>query len=201
MPRIISGLAKGIILETPPGMKTRPTSDRAKEALFSILGNIFENKNVLDLYSGTGSLGIEALSRGAKYCTFVDWNRKAARIIKDNIQKCRLGESANVISMDVKKALDTSDIKDRKFVCIFMDPPYDNNLLTLTIEKISENDIIEKKGILVVEHSSRETPPGDIAGFLLGDRRNYGAVNFSFYRQIEKFKESGEQHENMDLPG
>lgn len=192
MPRIISGLAKGIILETPPGMKTRPTSDRAKEALFSILGSVFEGKNVLDLYSGTGSLGIEALSRGAKNCIFIDRNKKAAQTINNNLNKCRLMGSAHVLSMDVNKALDTVKVNGIRFSCIFMDPPYDRNLLNRTIEKISENDIIEKKGILVVEHSGLETPPGEIAGFLRRDRRSYGAVNFSFYKQTDKFDKSGD---------
>ena len=192
MPRIISGLAKGIILETPAGMKTRPTSDRAKEALFSILGDVFIGKGVLDLYSGTGSLGIESLSRGAGHCVFIDKNRKASQVIKNNIQKCKLESSSNVICMDVVKSIDLPEVRESKFACIFMDPPYDKNLLARTIEKISENDIIEKKGILVVEHSDREMPPDELAGFLLGDRRSYGAVNFSFFRQADIIEESGD---------
>lgn len=192
MPRIISGLAKGIVLETPEGMKTRPTSDRAKEALFSILGDVYMGKGVLDLYSGTGSLGIESLSRGAGHCVFIDKNRKAARIIKNNIQKCRLDSSSHVICMDVVKAIDLTEVRESKFACIIMDPPYDKNLLARTIEKINENDIIEKKGVLVVEHSERESPPDEIAGFILWDRRSYGAVNFSFYRQAEIIKKSGD---------
>jgi 16S rRNA (guanine(966)-N(2))-methyltransferase RsmD len=185
LPRIIAGLAKGIILETPQGMKTRPTSDRAKEALFSILRNIYEGKAVLDLYSGTGSLGIEALSRGAQSCIFVDRNRKAVQAIRNNLNRCKLIDSANILAMDASKAIGLPEVKNEKFACIFMDPPYDKKLLAGTIEKISQNDIIDKKGILVVEHSAEETPPDGIYGFACYDRRNYGTVNFSFYRPAD----------------
>lgn len=182
MPRIIAGEAGGIYLETPQGMKTRPTSDRAKEALFSILGDVFSNKKVLDLYSGTGSLGLEALSRGAELCVFVDKGRKAIETIKKNIEKSKLEKGAIVLSLDVIKALDTKEISKEIYSCIFMDPPYDKKLLASTIEKISENDIIEKSGVLVVEHSETEVPPEKIAGFKCRERRKYGAVNFSFYK-------------------
>jgi len=182
MPRIIAGIAGGIYLETPQGMKTRPTSDRAKEALFSILGEVFSGKKVLDLYSGTGSLGLEALSRGAKSCVFVDRGRKAVENINRNIKKCKLDKGATVLCMDVVKSLDLKDIVREKYSCIFMDPPYDKELLTCTIEKISENDIMAKNGMLIVEHSETEVPPEEIADFRCSGRRRYGAVNFSFYK-------------------
>lgn len=192
MPRIIAGTAGGIYLDTPKGMKTRPTSDRAKEALFSILGGVYQDKNVLDLYSGTGSLGIETLSRGAVSCIFVDKGRKATGLIKRNLDKCRLRVNASVICMDVSKSLSLSEIKSNKYACIFMDPPYNKKLLIGTIEKISENDIMEKNGILVVEHSGGEVPPAEIAEFSCVDRRNYGTVNFSFYKLVDALTESGE---------
>jgi len=192
MPRIIAGISGGIYLETPQGMKTRPTSDRAKEALFSILGDIYINKKVLDLYSGTGSLGLETLSRGAISCTFVDRNRKAIETIQKNLKKSKLDEGAFVLSMDVLKALDTNLITDEKYSCVFMDPPYDKELLICTIEKISGNDIMEKNGMLVVEHSDKEVPPDEIAGFICSKRRQYGAVNFSFYKLDISKKKSGD---------
>ncbi len=192
MPRIISGTAGGIILDTPQGMKTRPTSDRAKEALFSILGNIYCGGAVLDLFSGTGSLGLESLSRGAVSCIFIDQDKKAVDVIKMNTEKCGLYHEVGVLCMDVLKALNSADVLKYKYSCIFMDPPYGKKLLMGTIEKISENDIIKKKGILVVEHSALEVPPKEIAGFVCVDRRKYGTVNFSFYRPTEYFKESGE---------
>jgi 16S rRNA (guanine(966)-N(2))-methyltransferase RsmD len=185
MPRIISGTARGIILDVPQGMKTRPTSDRAKEALFSILAGVYEGFDVLDLFSGTGSLGLECLSRGAESCIFVDSSRRAADIIRRNIEKCRFSGYCRVITADVRKAVDFDDIANRRFKCIFMDPPYDRKLLTGVIEKISENDIMEKNGILVVEHSGDEVPPDEIGEFTCSGRRNYGAVNFSFYNQAE----------------
>ena len=184
MPRIISGSAKGIILEVPKGMKTRPTADRAKEALFSILQDVFSGEYVLDLFSGTGSLGLESLSRGAAFCYFVDNSRKPADVIKRNIKKCSLEDNSLVLFMDVVKALDLQQIKENKYTCIFMDPPYGKNLLKGAIEKIGENDIIRKEGVLVVEHGGDEAPSDNISGFTCYDRRNYGAVNFSFYRCI-----------------
>ncbi|MDX1359397.1 MAG: RsmD family RNA methyltransferase, partial [Clostridia bacterium] len=94
-------------------------------------------------------------------------------------------EYSKVLAMDVVKAIGLLEITNRKFACIFMDPPYDKKLLAGTIEKISQNDIIEKKGILVVEHSAGETPPDVIFGFACHDRRDYGAVNFSFYHPAD----------------
>ena len=193
MPRIIAGTAGGINIETPRGMKTRPTSDRAKEALFSILGDLYLEKNVLDLYSGTGSLGIESLSRGASACVFVDNGRHAAEVIRKNLDKCKLDKNASVLCMDVGKALSLPEIVKHRYVCIFMDPPYNKKLLTGTIEKISENDIMEKNGILAVEHSGGEVPPDEIAGFICSSRRRYGAVNFSFYRLADMLIKSGEE--------
>ena len=186
MPRIIAGISGGIYLETPQGMKTRPTSDRAKEALFSIIGEIYLGKKVLDLYSGTGSLGLEALSRGALSCVFVDRGRKAVETIIKNIEKSKLEKGATVLCMGVIKSLDSQDIIGGKFSCIFMDPPYDKKLLVCTIEKISVNDIMGKNGLLIVEHSEIEVPPEEIAGFKCSGRRRYGAVNFSFYISANK---------------
>lgn len=182
MPRIISGTAKGVLIGAPKGMNTRPTSDRAKEALFSILGDIYVGKKVADLYSGTGSLGLEALSRGAHYCVFIDKDRRAIDAIKNNAKKSKLEKNTLIICMDVNKALGSNDIKEYRYACVFMDPPYNKSLLSDTIEKIYEGDIIDDEGILVVEHSKGEMPPDKIAGFVCTDRRTYGLVNFSFYK-------------------
>lgn len=183
MPRIIAGSAGGITLDTLRGQKTRPTSDRAKEALFNILQGRFSGGNILDLFAGSGSLGLEAVSRGAGHCLFIDHNPKSIEILIKNIDKCRVSDKTEVICMDVMKAISAGKPGKRKYKCIFMDPPYGKNLLISTIEKISETDIMEKDSILVVEHGKGETPPKDMNGFSLLDRRNYGAVNFSFYNR------------------
>lgn len=190
MPRIISGSAGGVRIDTPDGRNTRPTSDRAKEALFSMLGDIFDGISVLDLFSGSGSLGIEAVSRGAQNAVLVESDRKCADIIKRNIRKCRLDDSIRVLKADVRKSTGILASEGLKFKCIFMDPPYDSGYVDAVIEKITAGDIIEKEGILVVEHSNTEKPELNGTSFTLLKTRNYGAVNFSICRY-----ESGEQGE------
>lgn len=182
MPRIIAGKAKGTIIDTPAGMQIRPTSDRAKEALFNILRDSIENRKVLDLFSGTGSLGLEAVSRGAVSCLFVDNNKNSINIIERNISKCHFENQCEIICAGVEKALGMLGRKKSKFGCIFMDPPYGKKLLKSTIEKIGENDIIVDGSIIIVEHEKNEMPPEETDVFKCYDRRRYGAVNFSFYK-------------------
>ena len=179
MPRIISGSAGGIRLLTPEGRNTRPTSDRAKEALFSMLGDIFNGIRVLDLFSGSGSLGLEAVSRGASVGILVESDRKCAGIIKRNTAGCRLDDRIRILRADAAKAVGILSEEGLKFGCIFMDPPYDKGHVASLIEKIPAGDIIEKEGILVVEHSSTEKPETAGTDFRILKTRNYGAVNFT----------------------
>ncbi|MBN2558010.1 MAG: 16S rRNA (guanine(966)-N(2))-methyltransferase RsmD [Clostridia bacterium] len=183
MPRIISGTARGIILDAPAGLGTRPTSDMAKEALFNILREKYSGGNVLDLFAGTGSLGLEAVSRGAAYCVFVDNDTESIMKIKKNIKKCRMTDETMVLKMDAFKALDSKHVAGRKYSCIFIDPPYGKFSTGLIIEKIAVNDIIEKEGIIVTEHGVKDVPPEKTGGFVCFDRRTYGSVNFSIYRK------------------
>lgn len=184
MPRIITGKARGIKLDTPIGRNTRPTADRAKEALFNILGNIFDDAYVLDLYSGSGSLGLEAISRGAKKCFFVDKSSQSISVLKKNIEKCRCSSATEIIRGDCIKAIELLGEKGVKFDCIFMDPPYNKDLVSLTIEKIYEADIIKKEIIIVAEHEISLMPPERISGFKRYATRGYGVIQFSFYRLI-----------------
>ncbi|MFO7611996.1 MAG: 16S rRNA (guanine(966)-N(2))-methyltransferase RsmD [Clostridia bacterium] len=183
MPRIISGRARGIVLDSPAGLVTRPTSDMAKEALFNILRERYSGGNILDLFAGTGSLGLEAVSRGAAYCVFVDNDAESILKIKKNIKKCSMVDETMVLKMDACKAVDSKLVTDRKYSCIFMDPPYGKVRLGLIIEKIAVNDIIEKEGVIVTEHGSQDIPPETMSGFACVDRRTYGSVNFSIYRK------------------
>lgn len=186
MPRIISGTAGGIRLETLDGRNTRPTSDRAKEALFSMLGDIFNDDiKVLDLFAGSGSLGLESLSRGAVHAVFVDQNARCTAMIKKNASRCGFEEQVRLIKADAKKAISILAEDSSKFGCIIMDPPYDRKLVTASIENIVSGDIIENEGILVVEHSAVEIPEIDKLGFELLKSRNYGAVNFSIYKFLK----------------
>ena len=182
MPRIISGTAGGIKITTLEGRNTRPTTDRAKEALFSMLGDIFWDIDVLDLFAGSGSLGLEALSRGAASTVFVDQNARCASIIKKNAIKCSLWDKSRIIKAYAGKAIRILSEEGNRFGCIFMDPPYDKGLVSLSIEKIVSGDIIGNEGILVVEHSDKEKPDAERFGFAELKSRNYGTVNFSIYR-------------------
>lgn len=184
MPRIISGTAGGIRIDAPAGLRTRPTTDRAKEALFNILGEFSSDDVVLDIYSGSGSLGLESLSRGAKKCYFVDRNPKSIAVIGKNAGKCGLSEKSEIIRGDSFKTIGHLKKEGMMFDVVFMDPPYGQGLVPLTIEKIGEADIIDSDGIIVAEHEPEGEPPDMISGFVKYDARGYGTVRFSFYRPI-----------------
>lgn len=181
MPRIISGTAGGIRLKTLEGRNTRPTSDRAKEALFSMLGDVFDGAAVLDLFSGSGSLGLEAVSRGALKAVLVENDRKCAAIIGENIKKCRFEEKTRILRSDSEKAVGILSGEGMKFDCIFMDPPYNRGFVGAIIEKLSTGDIINEEGMLVVEHSGGELPDPDGNDFRLYKSKGYGAVHFTIY--------------------
>lgn len=141
--RIISGIARGTKLETLDGVDTRPTLDRVKEPLFSIIQGYIYDAEVLDLFSGSGALALESLSRGAKSAIACDKSRKAAEVIKRNIQKTHFDTSAELLVKDYKKALD--ELKNKKFDIIFLDPPYGTDFAVEAIKIIIENDMLKSE--------------------------------------------------------
>jgi len=146
--RVITGKARGVVLKTPDGQATRPTTDRVKEALFSILQFELAGKRVLDLFGGTGQLGIEAVSRGAKHAVFVDESEAACRLIRENLKRTRLEQDASVIRSDYMSYL----VKCReKFDIILLDPPYAEEYLENSLKIITEIDILQSGGIIVTE--------------------------------------------------
>ena len=145
--KIISGKYKGRNIEGFMLDGTRPTMDRVKESLFAMIQNYLDNSVVLDLFSGSGNLGIEALSQGAKDITLVDSNYKAIKVIEKNLSN--IGISANIINMDYKKALEY--LKDKKFDIIFLDPPYKTNYIEESIKLITLYNILNDNGIIVCE--------------------------------------------------
>lgn len=151
--RVIAGTAKGTRLKAPAGLAVRPTADRVKEALFNILGPRLIGSLFLDLYAGSGAIGIEALSRGADSCIFVDNNKKNHALIKENLIKTRLESKARLIIADVKKALVTLSGEGVKADLIYLDPPYDSPDLTSVINSVFELGIISGNGLLVAEHA------------------------------------------------
>ena len=148
--KIISGLYKGRNIEGYDLDGTRPTMERVKESLFATIQNNIEEAVVLDLFSGSGNLGIESLSQGAKYAYLVDYNPKAAKTIKKNLETIHI-ENADVINMDYLKALSYFKDKNITFDLIFLDPPYQTNLIEKSIEKITEYKLLKEDGLIICE--------------------------------------------------
>ena len=184
--RVITGKYRGRKLATPANHDIRPTTDKAKEALFSILANEIWGSHVLDLFAGTGSLGIEALSRGAEYCVFADSSRDSLRLIKENISHCEITEKVKVVPGDYKKVLKNlatlvADGLEQPFDIIILDPPYNAGLLADAFELIAEGNLLAEDGVIVAEHRKEEKLPEEMAGFSLVKERRYGIVVLSIY--------------------
>ncbi|MBF0492256.1 MAG: 16S rRNA (guanine(966)-N(2))-methyltransferase RsmD [Deltaproteobacteria bacterium] len=179
--RVISGLAKGRKLFSPTTLKVRPATDKVKEAIFNILGDL-EGVKVLDLFAGTGSVGIEALSRAAAHCSFVEADRNIAAYIEKNLEHCRLKESGQVIKMLVNKAIPFLEKKGGKFDLIFIDPPYDKNLLNPSLELLQHHSsILTPHTLIVCEHSGRELPKAQ-EKLEINDQRKYGQTYITFLK-------------------
>lgn len=177
--RVIAGKAKGIQLKTPDGMLTRPTTDRVKEALFSILQFDIPGTNVLDLFGGTGQLGIEALSRGAKNATFADAREDACRLIRENLK--RTGMYGTVIRGDYLSVLNTCA---QKFNIIFLDPPYAEVFLENALKRITEIDILQSGGIIATERPVGKELPWNFDGYERSRDYKYGKTLLTFYRKM-----------------
>ncbi len=154
--RVISGSARGLKLKSPEGLNTRPTADRIKESLFNIISPYIYDCSFLDLFSGSGSIGIEALSRGAKDATFVDFNKDSINIIKQNISLSRLEQKSTVYNLDVSNAINTLSKNNQKFDIIFLDPPYNKGLLLPTLKKIEQLDLLKDDGFIICEQHINE---------------------------------------------
>ena len=176
--RVIAGKAKGIQLKTPDGMLTRPTTDRVKEALFSILQFDLPGTRVLDLFCGTGQLGIEALSRGAKEAVFVDAREEACRLIRENLK--RAGFTGQVVRGDYLTYLDQCR---EKFDIIFLDPPYAEVFLENALNRITEIDILQSGGIISTERPLGKELPWDFPGYDRSRDYKYGKILLTFYRK------------------
>ncbi len=151
--RVIAGTAKGMKLKAPHGQSVRPTADRVKEALFNILGPGIIGASFIDLYAGSGAIGIEALSRGARSCIFIDNQRSNHRLIKENLAKTKPEGSARLIMADVKKALDSLGVEGIQADLVYLDPPYNYPDLQEVVNSVFKNRLIAEKGILIAEHA------------------------------------------------
>ena len=181
--RVITGTARGVQLKTPEGIQTRPTSDRVKEALFSIIQFDVPGKRVLDLFGGTGQLGIEALSRGAKSAVFVDAGDKACKLIRENLHRCKMDNNAQIIRADYLQYLQTC--RD-KFGLIFLDPPYAEVFLENALKKISEIDILSGCGIIICERPVDKLIDFEIPGLQRGKDYRYGNTWVTIFRKADE---------------
>ena len=178
--RVIAGKARGVQLKTPEGMQTRPTADRVKEAMFSILQFDLPGTRVLDLFGGTGQLGIEAMSRGAKSAVFVDAGEKACALIKENLKRCKMENDAKVVRSDYMQYLERCR---ETFDIVLLDPPYAEVFLENALKKLSEIDILESGGIIVAERPVGKSLLCDFSGFSRSKDYKYGQTLLTLYRK------------------
>ena len=178
--RVVAGTARGTVLKTPDGMLTRPTADRVKEAVFSILHFDVQDAVVLDLFGGTGQLGIEALSRGAKRAVFVDHQQKACEIIKENLCRTKFNGQASVVRGDYLEYLRRAK---EKFDIILLDPPYAENFLENALNCIAEIDILRDNGIIVTERPLEKTLDLQLSGFSRSRDYKYGKTLITLFRR------------------
>ena len=180
--RVITGKARGIQLKTPQGMLTRPTADRVKEALFSIIRFDVANAKVLDLFGGTGQLGIEALSQGAGSAVFVDAREEACSLIRENLKKTHLENQASVVRADYMEYLRRCR---EQFDIIFLDPPYAEVFLENALGRITEIDILQPGGIIAAERPLGKELPWDFPGYSRSKDYKYGKILLTLYRKNE----------------
>lgn len=180
--RVISGKVRGLKLNTPKNEDVRPTTDRVKESLFNMINPYMMESNILDLFAGTGSLGIECLSRGASKCTFVDVSRESIALVKSNIKKARFENESEVLNLDFKDAISKLKIKNNKFDVIFMDPPYYKDMFIDALEKIDNANILEEDGIIIVEHDTKDKFPEEIGSLEKSRDKKYGNTTLTFYK-------------------
>jgi 16S rRNA (guanine966-N2)-methyltransferase len=180
--RIIGGVSKGKRLLTPRRQSIRPTSDRVKESIFNILGKGVEGKAVLDLFAGTGNLGIEALSRGAKSALFVEKGGPALRLIQKNLFQCGMEGRSEILPKDVHRAIGILKQRRESFDLILMDPPYEKGLIQKTLQQLNSERIDHKDSILIIEHDRREPLPDVIGRWELIRQRRIGDTVISFLK-------------------
>ncbi|MGI6007134.1 MAG: 16S rRNA (guanine(966)-N(2))-methyltransferase RsmD [Ruminococcus sp.] len=198
--RVIAGKAKSIPLTAPKGMNTRPTTDRIKETLFNMLQPWISECSFLDLFAGSGAIGIEALSRGASGCTFVEKNRGAVSCIRENLRKTRLEDNAVVLQMDVMASLKYLEGKS-VFSCVFMDPPYQDGAEREILTYLADSELIADDAVLIVEaalttdFSWMEELPFEI----IRDKRY--KTNRHLFVQKKKKEQENTTYDNSSLSG
>ncbi|MFH2012388.1 MAG: 16S rRNA (guanine(966)-N(2))-methyltransferase RsmD [Pseudomonadota bacterium] len=182
--RVIGGKVKRKKLLSLKDMTVRPTADKVKESIFNILPRDFRDKEVLDLFAGTGSLGIEALSRGAAKAVFVENSRQVLPVLEKNLKNCGFTDISQIIEATVEKAIKVLESRGNSFDFIFLDPPYRSGILKDTLVKISRSNILRDNSLIIAEHSSSEIIEEGIERLTLTDHRRYGKTVISFLELV-----------------
>lgn len=193
--RVIAGSARGHPLKVPRGRATRPTAARTREALFNILGGLVRGSRFLDLFAGSGAVGIEALSRGAALAVFVERDPRAVRVLRENLARTRLETRAEVLALDAGAALRLLGRQGRRFELVFADPPYGNGFPGPLLDLVVRHGLLASAGLVILETCKRNPLPETEGVLRLVRHRRYGDSVLAFYAQ----KEVGDDHGN--LPG
>ena len=186
--KVISGFLKGRNIEGYTIEGTRPTQDRVKESMMASIQNHIKDAIVLDLFAGSGQLGIETISNGAKICYFIDNNKEVTNTLKKTITKFQIQDKSNIMNSDWKKALNTFGSNNNKFDIIFVDPPYDYDVYEKIITKINELDLLNKFGILVLEYTNKNFKD-QYDNLILIKEKKYGFKSISIYKKRSKNEE------------
>lgn len=182
--RIVAGTARGRAIEGPkPTSKhIRPTADRVRETIFNVLGQFLDGQGVLDLYAGTGALGLEAVSRGAGRAVLVDQDREAQALCRKNTEGLGFSAQVELLAQPVARAVEALGRKGERFELIFADPPYAARVVETVLEAVTGAGLVSPGGMVVVEHDKREDSPEQHAGLTREDQRRFGDTLVSFYR-------------------
>ncbi|MDQ8733406.1 16S rRNA (guanine(966)-N(2))-methyltransferase RsmD [Paenibacillus sp. LHD-38] len=180
--RVIAGEAKGRTLKAVPGMNTRPTTDKVKEAIFSMIGPYFDGGMALDLFAGTGGLGIEAWSRGIERTVFIDREKISTDIIRHNVQTANMGSAAEIYRNDAERALKALARRGQRFRLVFLDPPYKMITMDSLMAQLMENELLEPDAIIVVEHDASHRYPEQMEHFDQLKHAKYGDTAVTIYQ-------------------
>ncbi|GLC87572.1 16S rRNA (guanine(966)-N(2))-methyltransferase RsmD [Lysinibacillus piscis] len=184
--RVVAGERKGMPLKAIAGNTTRPTTDKVKESIFNIIGPFFDGGIALDLFAGSGGLGIEALSRGAEHAIFVEKDAKAFQVLQENIKKCRYEEQTELFRIDAKRAVKALVKRDICFHLVFLDPPYHQQEYYDFVQTLVEQGKVQEAGTIVCEHAKEIALPNHFGHFELWRQETYGGTIISIYRCGEK---------------
>jgi 16S rRNA (guanine966-N2)-methyltransferase len=184
--RVVSGTCKGRPLKAVPGNTTRPTTDKVKEALFNMIGPYFDGGIGLDLFAGSGGLGLEALSRGLERVIFIDRESKAIQVINENIRACKFEEQTEVYRNDAERALKALIKREITFDYIFLDPPYKKQQLVSLMEKMDQQNVVKTNGIIVCEHSFDVELPQLVGQLTQIKHEKYGMIAVTIYSRTSE---------------